>query len=374
MKTESCTLKIPTISIHLADPLYKDKEVTLLREACELVGFFYLQVRDDELHDLLGRVFHQSKQFFALPLNVKKQFSDPLLNRGYTAMGEETLDPSRQTVGDTKEGYYLADDISKEDPRFNPQKLAGPNIYPTSIHTQNANGTDSGDDTGNVLDCEYWKDSMMKYHEKMKAVCFQLTQMLALALHLPPTYFDPHFQEPLAVLRLLHYSNEVSDIDKGVFACGAHSDYGMLTALAMDKPGLQIYHDETWMDVPMPKPMPSSHANTMSVTGTMTTTFVVNLGDMLERWTNGKFKSTLHRVLISSEIGRDGDSNGDGNDGEIYDDRYSIPFFYEPNFDTVVECIDSCLGEEGAKYPPTTSGQHLLDKYKETHADFDQSK
>ena len=74
---------------------------------------------------------------------------------------------------------------------------------------------------------------------------------------------------------------------------------------------------------------------------------------MLERWTNGKFRSTIHRVI----------SRGD--------ERYSIPFFYEPNFDTVVECVDVFLRPgEKAKYPPTTSGQHLLDKYKETHSDF----
>ena len=77
-------------------------------------------------------------------------------------------------------------------------------------------------------------------------------------------------------------------------------------------------------------------------------------GDMLERWSNGLFESTLHRVVTAGES-----------------ERYSIPFFYEPNFDTLVECLPTCWSPENpAKYRPITSGQHLLDKYNETHADF----
>ncbi len=186
---------------------------------------------------------------------------------------------------------------------------------------------------------------MMAYHAEMKQISFQLVQLLARALDLDKHYFDECFQEPMAFLRLLHYSKEKSDVDRGIFACGAHSDYGMITLLATDDtPGLQIFNnDMIWVDVP-PPPMDS-------------TTFVVNLGDMMERWTNGKFRSTLHRVV----------SRG-------YRERYSIPFFYEPNFDTVVVPLRNCIEEgEVPKYPPTTSGQHLLDKYNETHADFESS-
>lgn len=348
MPAASKILEIPTISVQDREPsIYDEEQIKLLRESCEDVGFFYLRVEDKKLSDLLHEVFKQTKQFFSLPMNDKKRFSDPVLNRGYTAMGEETLDPSRQSKGDTKEGYYLADDIPKADRKYNPEKLSGPNTYPTGIDDQ--------------LDCAHWKHTMMDYHKQMKDVSFRLIKMLAMALNLPISYFEQHFEEPLAVLRLLHYTNEVSDVDKGIFACGAHSDYGMLTLLAMDKPGLQIYHDDDWVDVPMVEP----YNNEMG-----TSTFVVNLGDMLERWTNGKFKSTLHRVLISSDAN---DKRDEGGQTDILSDRYSIPFFYEPSFDTVVECIENCLGDEGAKYPPITSGQHLLDKYKETHADFVES-
>lgn len=139
-------------------------------------------------------------------------------------------------------------------------------------------------------------------------------------------------------IRLLHYANEKSSPDKGVYACGAHSDYGMITLLLTDdQPGLQINFQNEWIDVP---PRPDA--------------FIVNLGDMLERWSNGLFQSTMHRVLTSGEK-----------------ERYSIPFFYEPNFDAEVKCLPTCCSPENPpKYPPITSGQHLLNKYKETHADF----
>jgi isopenicillin N synthase-like dioxygenase len=82
--------------------------------------------------------------------------------------------------------------------------------------------------------------------------------------------------------------------------------------------------------------------------------FIVNLGDMLERWTNGLYRSTLHRVINVS--GRE---------------RYSAPFFYEPNFTTLVEVLPQCIDAENpAHYPPITSGQHLLDKYAQTHSGY----
>jgi len=114
----------------------------------------------------------------------------------------------------------------------------------------------------------------------------------------------------------------------------------MITLLLTDdNPGLQIIRkDGVWIDAPKV----SDDA------------FVVNLGDMLERYTNGAYRSTPHRVLTS--------------DGSH---RYSVPFFYEPNFEAVVECLAVCCSETNPpKYPKTTSGRHLLDKYKQTHADF----
>ena len=161
----------------------------------------------------------------------------------------------------------------------------------------------------------------------------------------------------MAALRLLHYAPQKSDVENGVFGAGAHTDYGMqqvhqyacrwiydvvivglLTLLSTDdNPGLEIFYEGHWHSVPVRKDA-----------------FVVNIGDMTERWTNGLFRSTRHRVVNKSGT-----------------ERFSAPFFYEPNFDCLVKVFQSCVSEDHpSRYPPTTSGQHLLDKYRKTHADF----
>jgi isopenicillin N synthase-like dioxygenase len=307
---------VPTIRL---DESNREELITSVRSACKDVGFFYLEGHGLEAY-YLKQVFKQSKGLFDCPLAQKQALADKVMSRGYTAMEEETLDPSVQRKGDTKEGYYIGPEISKEDPRYDPSKLRGPNQWPVkSLLPQ-------------------FQPVMEDYFQKVSAIGFRVVQLLALSLGLDEHHFDPHFTEPMAALRLLHYAKEESKPEEGIFACGAHSDYGMITLLLTDEnAGLQILHENQWIDVP-PKP----HA------------FVVNLGDMLERWTNGLYKSTKHRVL----------TNGDA-------ERYSIPFFYEPSFDTVVECLEVCCAKTNPpKFPPTTSGQHLLNMYSQTHADF----
>jgi isopenicillin N synthase-like dioxygenase len=182
-----------------------------------------------------------------------------------------------------------------------------------------------------------YRAATQAYIEALAALGFRLLRLLALSLDLPPDSFDPSFSRPMYFLRPLHYNAQPSDESQGRFAAGAHSDYGMLTMLTTDGvPGLQICTDGTsWRDVP---PLP--HA------------FIVNLGDMLARWTNGRYRSTLHRVM------------GRGRE------RHSIAFFFEPNFDARVEALPQCLDGGQPLFPPTTAGQHLLDKYHATHAGY----
>ena len=297
-----------------------------LRSTCIDIGFFYLEGHGIE-ESLMEQVMHQTKLLFQLSADSKKALMDNVLSRGYTAMGEETLDPVRQTQGDTKEGFYIGPEISKSDSRYDPAKLRGPNQWPSPTQTPD------------MKDCPAFRTVMEEYFAQMCAVGLRTVQLIALALGLDKHYFDDNFSQPMAALRLLHYDAVKSRPEEGVYAAGAHSDYGMLTLLLTDEnKGLQVLTKQgEWVDVP-----PRKGA------------FIVNLGDMLERWTNGMFRSTKHRVLTAGDT-----------------ERISIPFFYEPNFDTVVECLEVCCSPDNPpKYPPTTSGQHLLDKYKQTHADF----
>eukprot|EP00252_Welwitschia_mirabilis_P015165 TRINITY_DN3337_c0_g1_i1.p1 TRINITY_DN3337_c0_g1~~TRINITY_DN3337_c0_g1_i1.p1 ORF type:complete len:153 (-),score=21.31 TRINITY_DN3337_c0_g1_i1:72-530(-) len=142
--------------------------------------------------------------------------------------------------------------------------------------------------------------------------------------------------EALAFIRLLHYPGKSRKLENGTLGAAAHTDYGMLTFLATDGvPGLQICREkdiqpQIWEDVP---PLKGA--------------FIINIGDMLERWSNSLFRSTLHRVVINGE------------------ERYSVAFFLEPNVDCLVECLPTCCSESNPpRYPPIRSIEYLKEKMK----------
>lgn len=238
----STTCDIPSIDIRSKDAAEK------ISTTCREVGFFYL-----EGHGLapeeIDAVFRESRALFALPTEEKTQLSDRVMSRGYTAMQEETLDPARQTEGDTKEGFYIGRDIPKTDPRYDPSKLRGPNQWPTKAALP------------------AFRTTMEEYHSKITNLAMRVVRLIAEGLGLGPSHFDEDFQDSIATLRLLHYAKRESNPEAGVYACGAHSDYGILTLLLTDEnPGLQIHHMGKWIDVP---PRPHS--------------FIVNIGG---KWEN----------------------------------------------------------------------------------------
>lgn len=284
------------------------------------VGFFYL-VRHGVDAALIQRVYTEMKLFFSQPQQEKERVLANEYMRGYTRMNEETLDPTVQTRGDTKEGYYICRHVDLDSPEMQ-YPLHGPNLFP------------------DARQYPHFQPVMEKYHATMTALGFTVARLFADAAGAPGAFDGPgRFDRPMAALRLLHYDAVPSDVASGVFGAGAHTDYGLLTLLSTDEnPGLQIWtKDEQWMDVP-----PRADA------------FIVNIGDMGERWTNGVFKSTRHRVVNAA--------------GQA---RYSVPFFYEPNFTCKVECFASCVSERHpATYPSTTSGEHLVAMYQATHAAF----
>ena len=157
----------------------------------------------------------------------------------------------------------------------------------------------------------------------------------ALALRLPEDYFDAYLHEPMATVGPLRYPPQRDDVH--AIGAGAHTDFGCLTILAQEaQPGLQIKTVQgEWLDAP-------------PIDGTL----VINIGDMLARWTNDVWGSTVHRVINRS--------------GQ---DRYSIAFFYDPEFTTPIVCLDSCCdADHPPRYAPTTGGQHLLDQINATFA------
>ncbi|OQR99495.1 hypothetical protein ACHHYP_05973 [Achlya hypogyna] len=298
-------IEVPIVDCEAADAAAQ------LRGACMSVGFFYL-TNHGIRPDLEAAVYDEMHRFFQQPLEEKNKVLANANMRGYTPMSEETLDPAVQTQGDTKEGYYICRAAQPDELHL---PLHGANIFPDAK----------------------FEATTTAYFDAMTTLGFRVARLFADAAGTPDAFDAPGmFDRPMAALRLLHYSDRVSDVSSGIFGAGAHSDYGLLTLLSTDNtPGLEIYVEQQWVPVP-PKPG----------------CFIVNIGDLGERWTNGLFKSTRHRVV--NRVGRE---------------RYSIPFFYEPNFTCVVKCLPSCVGS-GAKYAPITSGEHLMAKYAETHDSY----
>ncbi|XP_040951622.1 2-oxoglutarate-Fe(II) type oxidoreductase hxnY isoform X5 [Gossypium hirsutum] len=185
---------------------------------------------------------------------------------------------------------------------------------------------------------------MEKFHHEALEVGKAVSRIIALALDLEVDFFDKPevLGKPIATLRLLHYEDQFSDPAKGIYGAGAHSDFGFITLLATDDVmGLQICKDKD--------AKPQIWEYVTPIKGA----FIVNLGDMLERWSNCMFKSTLHRVL------------GNGQD------RYSIAYFVEPNHDSLVECLPTCKTEKSPpKFPPIRCSTYLSQRYKDTHADL----
>jgi isopenicillin N synthase-like dioxygenase len=279
--------------------------------AAKNIGFFY--VTDHGVPAaLIAAVYADAKRFFALPAEIKSEIAieKSACHRGWFSLGGENLDPAKQkAAGDLKEGIKIGRDLPLDHPLVAAgTPLHGPNQWPKNL-------------TG-------WRETMQSYYDAMEALGRDMLHAFALALRIDETYFDTWLNAPMTTLGPLHYPPQSGHITEAQIGAGAHTDYGCLTMLAQDEVGgLQVRAKSgAWVDAP---PVPGS--------------FVVNIGDMMERWTNGVFTSTLHRVVNVS--GRE---------------RYSLPFFFDPDFDAPVVCLESCIGD-GAKFPPTTAGQHLLD-------------
>ena len=286
------------------------------RKACLESGFLYL-VDHGIAEALIEQVLTQSRRFFDLPEWEKRRFdkANSPCNRGYEPLRGQVLEPGAPP--DLKEGYYIGADLSPQDPRvaaglFN----HGPNLWPQGLPG--------------------WREVMERYFEEMTALCARIMRALALSLALPQDYFDGFCADPMATLRLLHYPPQPSQPAPGEKGCGAHTDFGALTLLLQDGVGgLQVFDSHRgWMDAPPVKGA-----------------FVVNLGDLIARWTNDQYRSTLHRVInISGK------------------ERYSVPFFFTGRADHRVACLAPCLKEgEAAHYPETTAIGHLEEMYRRTY-------
>ena len=286
-----------------------------IRQACLKNGFFYLRnagVSPEAMRDILDA----AKMFFALPVADRQAISKEQspAGRGYEIMSGQRLEATAQP--DLKEGFVMGTDLPETDPRV----MAG---WPQHGSNQWPRGMDE------------WKKRVEAYHAAMTSLARRIMSALALSLDMPETYFDAAFQDSIATLRLLHYPPQPADAGVDARGAGAHTDWGAITILLQDDAGgLQISDDAGgWIDA---LPIKDS--------------FVINLGDLVPRWTNGLYRSTRHRVINRS--GRE---------------RYAIPFFFDGRGDYISDCVPTCL-KPGEKplYPPLSVNDHLAEMFRST--------
>jgi isopenicillin N synthase-like dioxygenase len=257
-----------------ADPPGRRRVADAIAAACEAHGFFYLTGHGVDA-DVQADLEAQSRRFFAQPLDAKMAITMAKGGRawrGYFPVGGE-LTSGRP---DLKEGLYLGADVAPDDPRAR-LPMHGANLWPA-------------DPAG-------LKAAATAYMDAATRAAAALMEGVSLSLGLDAQYFARAYTaNPTILFRIFHYPAQRPGFDWGV---GEHTDYGLLTLLAQDRHGgLQVKTPGGWIEAP-------------PIEGAL----VCNIGDMLERLTGGRFKSTPHRVLNVS--------------GQ---DRLSFPLFFDPDF------------------------------------------
>lgn len=275
-------------------------------QACHEIGFMYVQ-NSLISKSKIAQIFQESKLFFNLPLTVKQQlaWSDHQSNIGYVGWERESLNPHQP--GDLKEAF---------------------NIGNNSLIKTSSN---SFSPANNPV--------IIDFYHSCTELANTILQAFALALELPEDFFTSRHNHKNHTLRLLHYPPLQTSPKPGQMRAGEHSDYGSLTLLFQDQiEGLEVQKNSgEWIKIP-------------AIPGTV----VVNIGDLMQRWTNHIFCSTKHRVIIP-------------NNDKINQSRYSLAFFCHPNNDTEITCLETCTQKQSPIYPPILAGEYLVSRLQATY-------
>ncbi|MFJ4184320.1 isopenicillin N synthase family dioxygenase [Kitasatospora sp. NPDC089509] len=295
-------------------------------EVCETSGF--MAVSGHGVPDsLIQGVYRATKEFFALPPETKRRLladpADPLM-RGFGVEGN--LAAANEGV-DAVTARRLAD-------------LSETYTY-NRLGDIGATGIPDGARVG-LAKLNKWpglpgfRESYLAYYRAMEGLARELTRLMALALGLNEDWFLDKIDHHISNMTANYYPAQDDPPEPGQLRKGVHSDWGLLTVLYQDGApgGLQV-RDKSggWLDVP-------------AVEGT----FVVNIGDLMAVWTNDRWVSTVHRVVNPPREA-------------AHRERYSIPFFLQPNYTARIECIPTCAGPDNPpRHQPTTSGAYLVGK------------
>lgn len=305
-------------------PEEKGAVAQVVDRACTEIGFF--AITGHGVPDaLVERLLRLSYAFFDLPLEEKFRVGQPRpeQSRGYIGMGAENLSYSRgdRTTTDLKELFMIGPvDAPADDYHTRPEAYPSfaPNLWPARP--------------------EGFRETWSEYYRVMQGLAWRLMRIFAIALDLPEEHFWPCIDKPISPLRANHYPEQLTPPAPGQLRAGGHTDYGVVTILKPENVpgGLQVLnrHGE-WVDVEAPSDA-----------------FVCNIGDLMARWTNDRWVSTLHRVVNPPR------------ELAMTNRRLSIPFFFQPNYDAPIECLPTCRSAlNPPKYEPVIASQHRMEKF-----------
>ena len=295
--------------------------VDAVRTACEEHGFFVVAGHGiaPDVNEDLDRA---CRAFFSRPLQEKSGFTpeDGERKRGWwgvgamataRSLGLESPPDFMEYLGfgpelpDAKRAEYARRDVKHVDNFF------APNVWP---------------------DTEGLRHAMERYHAEAAKLGYRLLRIFATALDLSPDWFDDKFEQPGSSLFVNYYPATVTGPEPGQFRRGQHTDYGALTVLYTDdESGLQVQGpDGEWCDVPV---VPGA--------------YVINIGDLMARWSNHRWRSSMHRVVCPADTSID---------------RLSVPLFFNPSVDVQVQTVPTCLAPGEPPADPVTSGEWIAKK------------
>jgi isopenicillin N synthase-like dioxygenase len=295
------------------DPVLKQKFVNELGKAYEEVGF--VAVKNHGVPDhLIADLYKYVQQFFSLPLEKKREYEIPELagQRGYTSFGKEHAKGS--DAPDLKEFFQYGQKAEGEE--YVPEE------YPDNVQ---------------VGEISAFNPTFHSAYRAFEESGKKLLQAIALYLGLDEFYFDSWVRNGNSILRAIHYP-PITNEPKSAIRAEQHEDINLITLLVgASADGLQILtKQDEWVGVTS---LPEQ--------------IVVNVGDMLQRLTNNKLRSTTHRVVNPPR--------------ELWHtSRFSIPFFLHPKGNMSLACLDSCIDNENPKhYPDATAGEYLDERLRE---------
>lgn len=320
--TETVSKLIPIIDFgpyFASEPDALDILAEHLRHACETIGFFYA-ANHGVPQDVIDRGFAASRRFHALPLGEKLALRLNENNIGYLPMNASVQGAStvhKATKPNQNESFFISHDRGADHPDVVAGvPLRGRNQWPNGMPETRAD--------------------MMGYFATLRAMCWKMLPAFSVALDVPPDYFAPFFADEEHInLRFLHYPPQ-EDTSENTFGTAPHTDNSFITVLARtDVPGLAVrLPSGEWFAPPI-------------IPGT----FLINLGNMMRRWSNDRFLSTPHGVINESGT-----------------DRYSIAFFYSPNPRSTIACLASCMSADNPpRYEPAVYRDLVLEFYRKNY-------